>query len=99
MVKCIKLYRHNDGRVELAKSESNNWFIRSYEQTKYGYAWTKWSSLGLLKSFKRKSLTWENLNGNEITTKSIDLIFLKGYWNIKLSNKININKVKYRLPY
>lgn len=99
MVKCIKLYRHNDGRVELAKSESNNWFIRSYEQTKYGYAWTKWSSLGLLKSFKRKSLTWENLNGNEITTKSIDLIFLKGYWNIKLSNKININNVKYRLPY
>lgn len=99
MVKCIKLYRHNDGRVELAKSESNNWFIRSYEQTKYGYAWTKWSSLGFLKSFKRKSLTWENLNGNEITTKSIDLIFLKGYWNIKLSEKVNTNNLKYRLPF
>ena len=99
MTKCIRLYSNGDGRVELAKSETNNWFIRSYEQNNYGYAWTKWSPLGLLKSLKRKSFTWENLNGNEITTKSIELIFLKGYWNVKLSEKVNTKNNRYRLPF
>lgn len=99
MTKCVRLYRYGDGRIELAESKTNNWFIRSYELNNYGYAWTKWESLGKLVSLKRKSTTWENLNGNVITTKSIDLTFSNGSWSVKLREKIDANNLKYRLPF
>lgn len=99
MAKCSKLYKSGQGLVELAMSSSNNWFMRSYEQTRFGYGWTKWTPLGQLKEAKRYTCTWENLNGNEISVRQLKLTFDKYDWSVKLSEKRDVEGLRYRLPY
>lgn len=99
MAKCIKMYERGCGAIQIAMSESKNWFIRSYEHCPFGYKWTKWKSLGMLEKIQRDKYTWENRNGNEITTKCIYLTFPRETWEVKLSHKKDVNGRKFRLPY
>lgn len=103
MTKCVRLY--SDGLLELAKSDSGKWFYREYSFNNYvkTYNWTKWDEVGELKSIKRLTTTYENLNGNEITEHKLQLDFQLHYSSVdryyfKLSNKRSVKGLRYRLP-
>ena len=103
MTKCIRLY--SDSSSELAKSESGRWFYREYTFNRYvsAYGWTKWIEVGELKSIKRLTTTFENLNGNEITEHRLQLDFqtpssATDTYYFKLSNKRDVKHLRYKLP-
>ena len=107
MTKCVRLY--SDGWTQVAKSSSGSWFKRTYEKTVYGYMWTRWEYIGKLTRTNRYIVTYENLNGNEITERQLKLSFspdkslpgeIYSYsHNFKLKDKRCVIGCKYRLPY
>lgn len=103
MAKCIRLY--SDSSSELAKSESGKWFYREWAFNRYvsAYSWTRWVEVGELKSVRRNTTTYENLNGNEIIEHKLQLNFQThgsstDTYYFKLRNKRNVKGLKYRLP-
>lgn len=99
MAKCVRLY--SDRELELAKSESGDWFYREYTFNSYFrcYSWTNWTALGQLKSCFRHSYVWENTNGNELNSHMLEYIFKGGSFLFKLRDKRSTKGLRYRLPY
>ena len=100
MSKCVKLYKIE--RIELAKSENNNWYYREYGWNGYGYSFTKWQYLGKLLDIERIKYVYENLNGNEITKTEIRLEFrpIKSIvdFYITKNSKEDVSGYRYKLP-
>lgn len=100
MSKCVKLYKIE--KIELAKSENNEWYCREYGWNGYGYGFSKWQYLGKIIELERIKHTYENLNGNEINKKGIRLAFRPAKsvvsFYISRSNKLIASGYRYRLP-
>ena len=72
MAKCIKYYEGKG--FQLAKSSEGYWFVRTrYHHSTYGWQWTKWD-LFEYDRIKKTTATYENMNGNEMVDKVIDVI-------------------------
>lgn len=97
-MKAIRYYSI-DNMVDLCQSESNIWFVRSLEKSRYGYNWTKWKCLGKLNKAKRQYIEYQTLNGNEIKEYVLEFTFDESFtYNIKLKNKRSVKGLKFRLP-
>jgi hypothetical protein len=96
MCKCVRLY--NNSVFEIAKSENGKWFHRSLENNGFGYRWTKWDELRPLTGVERCKTTFENLNGNEITTHCLKFDFGGITYFIQSGDKRSVNGLRYRLP-
>lgn len=103
MTKVIRLYccTYGSTKIELAKSETGKWFTRKWGFfSGWGYTSSAWKELGKLIRIKRHSTRWENLNGNEITSHTMNFYFEKhrGAFEYKLKEKVDIDGCKYKLP-
>ena len=99
-MKAIRCYLIDNDLTELCKSQSKNWFVRYWVYNGYAYGWTKWQSMGQLQNIKKYLCIWENLNGNEIKQRKIELEFSnREKFSIMLKNKQLVKDLRYRLPF
>lgn len=97
-MKCVKLYNILSD-YQIAKSASGQWFHRVYQSNNFGYTWTKWTPMKPIQNIVREKVTFENLNGNEITEKRMKVEFGKYYVVYIKSTLPCIRNSKCRLPY
>lgn len=109
MVKCVRFYsrRYADNScIEIAKSETGNWFTRQWGWTKYGFSCSSWSEIGNLIKVNRVKLKWENLNGNELKEHLLEFHFKNEERRFNPTKVLSFHlqdksqgKLNYRLPY
>lgn len=96
-MKCVKLYNILSD-YQIAKSASGQWFDRVYQKNGFGHTWSKWTPMKPIASITRRTVTFENLNGNIITQKFMEVYFGNDRIDIK-STLIPSRKTRCRLPY
>lgn len=96
-MKCKKLYKILCD-CEIAQSISGSWFIRSYDHNSFGYTWSKWMPLSPISKITRETVTFQNMNGNEITERRMAVKFGKDLYYIK-STIPCIRNSRCRLPF
>ena len=99
-MKAIRCYLIDNDLTELCESQSKNLFVRYWVYNGYAYSWTKWQSMGQLKNIKKYLCIWENLNGNEIKQRKIELEFSnREKFSIMLKDKQLVKNFRCRLPF
>lgn len=88
-------YKFNQNTFEFNKWFSKIFNISIEEKEKH-----KWQSMGQLKNIKKYLCIWENLNGNEIKQRKIELEFSnREKFSIMLKDKQLVKNFRCRLPF
>lgn len=101
MAKCIRYYKDDKYFIEYAKSDSGEWFKRTWGFNPFigVNSWSKWSHCGKAINISHETIKYYDKEGDERISRSIIIKFDNSEIHIPYNNKESKIKNRLRLPF